>query len=254
MAETSEIEALGASAPPPANLLNGASLFLDFDGTLVDIVARPDAVRVDPALIDLIAALTHRLGGRLAIVSGRGAAEVHRLFGGADVVISGSHGAELRRDGVIDAPARPVALDAAMARMQAFASAHPGVLVEAKPLGVGLHYRGGPQAEAAARDLAEQLAQASGLTLQAGKMVFELRAPGDKGSAISALMAMPPFAGSLPVFVGDDLTDEPGFAVAQAMGGAGVLVGPARASAAGWRLDDVAAVRDWLTRFGKEGE
>ena len=236
-------------APPPAELLDGASLFLDFDGTLVEIAERPDAVAVDARLNRLVRGLAARLDGRIAIVSGRGAAEIDALFGGAGFAIGGSHGAELRHGREVIGPGRPAALDDALARMRAFAAGTPGVIVEAKPLGAGLHFRGAPHAEEVCRAFAGELADATGLTLQQGKMVFELRAPGDKGAAIAALMALPPFAGSRPTFLGDDLTDEPGFAAAARLGGAGVLVGPARNTAARYRLPDVPAVLGWLEAF-----
>ena len=246
MPKLAEMDTAVLLAPPLTDLARDASLFLDFDGTLVDIAPRPDAVAVDARLRGLIAALADRLDGRVAIVSGRGAEEIEALFGGVGCPIGGSHGAELRGIDNAVAPERPAALDEVAARFRGFAETLPGVLVEVKPLGVGLHYRGVPDAEAACRALAEDLAASTGLTLQRGKMVFELRAPGDKGRAIAALMASPPFAGTRPVFLGDDLTDEPGFATVARLGGAGVLVGPARATEAAYRLPDVDAALRWL--------
>lgn len=252
MSKLAEMDAAALLAPPPLGLVDGASLFLDFDGTLVDIAPRPDAVSVDASLRELMTRLVSRLDGRVAIISGRGAAEIDALFGGVDFPIGGSHGAELRGVEGAQMPERPAALDDVAARFSGLAATIPGVLVETKPLGVGLHYRGVPEAEAACRALAQQLAADTGLTLQEGKMVFELRAAGDKGGAIAALMAAPPFAGSRPIFVGDDLTDEPGFAVAARLGGAGVLVGPVRATEAAYRLPDVAATRRWLDSIAEE--
>ncbi len=78
-------------------------------------------------------------------------------------------------------------------------------------------------------------------------MVAELCTPGlDKGAAVRAFMDEAPFAGALPVFVGDDLTDENGFRAARALGGVSILVGPLRATDADMRLDSVPAVRGWL--------
>ena len=247
-------------APPPAHLADGASLFLDFDGTLVEIAPRPDAIEVDAPLRQLVARLVARFDGRVAIVSGRGAAEIDALFGGLDCLIVGSHGAELRGVERAEMPERPAALDAVVhrhqqvgaARFHALAETLPGLVVEIKPLGVALHYRGVPAAEAEARTLAEELAAATGLTLQRGKMVFELRAPGDKGRAIAALMSAMPFAGSRPVFLGDDLTDEPGFATVARLGGAGVLVGPVRETEAAYRLPDVSSALRWLETITEE--
>lgn len=252
MPKLAEIDMAALLAPPPAHLANGASLFLDFDGTLVEIAPRPDAVAVDARLRDLIGALTKRFDGRIAIVSGRGAAEIEALFGGLECPIVGSHGAELRGVAHADMPERPAALDEVAARFDALATALPGLVVEIKPLGVGLHYRGVPAAEPEARALAEELAATTGLTLQRGKMVFELRAPGDKGRAIAALMGAMPFAGSRPVFLGDDLTDEPGFATVARLGGAGVLVGQMRDTEAVYRLPDVTSALRWLGTLAEE--
>lgn len=237
-----------ALEPPSASLLDGASLFLDFDGTLVEIAERPDAVSVDDRLGGLMARLAERLEGRLAIVSGRPIRQIDALFGAPDFAVSGSHGAEIRwADGRCDVRERPAALDRVLAEMRQLAAEHPGVLVEDKPLGAALHYRTAPEAEWRCQALAVRLADEHDLAIQAGKMVFELRAAGDdKGKAILALMEAPPFAGTRPVFVGDDWTDEAGFAAVTGKGGAGVLVGEARETAARYRLDDVAAVLAWL--------
>ena len=122
-----------------------------------------------------------------------------------------------------------------------------GLLVEEKPAGVALHYRLAPERAEEVNAFLEALAARSGLALQRGKMVAELRPEGsDKGAALRRLMGEPPFAGARPVFVGDDLTDEDAFRAAASLGGEGVLVGPARPSAARWRLDGVADVNSWL--------
>ena len=119
-------------------------------------------------------------------------------------------------------------------------------MIEDKSLGTALHYRQSPDHEDAARALAQGVAATLGLVVQHGKMMVELRVPGDKGSAITALMAEPPFAGTTPIFLGDDLTDEDGFVAVAALGGTGILVGPPRDTAATARLDGVADVRRWL--------
>ncbi|MGI4881491.1 MAG: trehalose-phosphatase [Janthinobacterium lividum] len=233
---------------PPAALLNGASLFLDFDGTLVEIEATPDAVVVDDALRLLLRRLAVCLDGRLALVSGRSVAELERLFGDLPFVVGGSHGLELRwPDGTATSPPEITVLPPVVAAMHRLRDRWPGIVVEEKPYGVALHYRGAPEAEGACRALAAELADTSGLSLQAGKMVLELRLRGaDKGSAITTLMAAPALAGTAPVFVGDDDTDEAGFVAAAMLGGSGVLVGPARPTSASYRLGGVAATRAWL--------
>lgn len=235
-------------APPPHGLLNDASLFLDFDGTLVDLAERPDLVRVSPMLPDLLARLASRLDGRVALVSGRGAQEVAALIGAPDLTIAGSHGAEIRSgSGHVSAPPRPVVLDEALAAIDAFAARHPGLLVEDKPQGVALHYRRLPEAAQACQTLAADLAQRLGLHLQPGKMVVELRPAGhDKGTAVRQLMRQPAMTGTRPLFIGDDRTDEAAFRAVADMGGAGILVGPAQDTAAIHQLPDVASVHAWL--------
>ncbi len=228
--------------------LNRVSLFLDLDGTLAPIVARPEDVRPVPARTALLEALATRLEGRLAVVSGRAIADVDRILGGAVRAVAGVHGLERRDpDGALRVTPTHPALAAVRAELNTFAQGHPGVRIEDKTLSLAIHFRAAPQSAAEARTLARGIADAHGLTLQAGDMVLELRTPGpDKGDAVAAFMAAAPFAGRLPVFVGDDLTDEAGFAAAAGLGGHGVLVGPVRATQASQRLADSAAVLTWL--------
>lgn len=234
--------------PPPADLLDAASLFLDFDGTLVELADHPDGVVVDAMLVDLVRTLEERLDGRLALVSGRPAEDLAALFGDRPPSVIGSHGMEFRwSDGHRARAERPAGLIESLAAMRAFAEARPGVVLEDKPLGAAVHYRMNPEHEADAIALGERLAAAHGLYLQHGKMMVEVRSPGgDKGSAIRTLMADPRFAAGRPVFLGDDVTDEPGFAAVAALGGAGVLVGAPRPTDARYRLDDVTGVLAWL--------
>ena len=132
-------------------------------------------------------------------------------------------------------------------RIRAFATRDTDLIVEEKGLSVTLHYRLARAQAEAARALAEEIAETTGLTLQHGDMVEELRTPGpNKGDSVAAFMARPPFAGATPVFVGDDVTDEDGFAAVQARGGFGVLVGRPRETAARFRLAGVEEALDWL--------
>lgn len=235
---------------PPATLLEGASLFIDFDGTLVDLVDRPDAVVVDPPLRDLLGLLGAVLPGRVAIVSGRSIAQLDAFLGMAlpDFLMAGSHGSEHRlADGTHVRPNRAPALDPATAALHAFAGAHPGAIVEEKSFGVTLHYRLAPELEPRATLFARQVAQEHGLEVQPGKMMMELKmAGGDKGRVIETLLRTPAMRGTRPWFIGDDLTDEAGFAAAHAAGGGGILVGDPRPTMACYGLPDVAAVRAWL--------
>ncbi|SOB80859.1 trehalose 6-phosphatase [Sphingomonas guangdongensis] len=235
--------------PPPA-LDGDESLFLDFDGTLVELAGAPDAIVVDDALRDLLIRLGERLDGRVAIVSGRSVEQLDAFLGDAlaGVAVVGSHGAETRAaGGALVVPDRPDALAAAERALVDHFADRGGVVIERKSLGVAVHYRHQPEAEAEANDLVARYAGRAGLVAQPGKMMAELRLGGaDKGSAIAALLQQPPFAAGRPVFLGDDVTDEDGFRAVAAAGGAGVLVGEARATAATHRLDGVAAVRRWL--------
>jgi trehalose 6-phosphate phosphatase len=236
--------------PPPDTLLDDAALFLDFDGTLVELAETPDRIRVPPALEPMLRRLRRRLKGRLAIVSGRSIADLERHLPNAGIAFSGSHGLELKLAGGAALPLSvPAGIDDVRARAHAFAAATKGLLAEDKPAGIALHYRQAPDAGAEVLDFATGLARRHGFAVQPGKMVAELVPMGaTKGDALRAFMTEPEFAGARPWFVGDDLTDEHGFAAAAEMGGAGVLVGPLRATAAAYRLPSAAAVRDWLER------
>lgn len=240
---------------PPLALLSGATLFLDFDGTLVPIADTPDGVRVDPELLALLTRLQRTLGGRLAIVSGRSIATLRGL--GLDgFVLAGTHGLELAHPGApVSAPPRLAAIDAAEICLTAFCADKPGLLVERKTLSVGLHFRRAPQWADACEEIVNRIALGDGLHIQKGKMLFELRPGGaDKGSAVRTLMADPAMASGDPVFIGDDITDEEGFQAARAMGGAGILVGPRRKTMAAWSLEQVAAVRHYLTESAAQME
>jgi trehalose 6-phosphate phosphatase len=233
---------------PPLSLLDGAALFLDFDGTLVELADAPDAIHVPGELEPLLERLSRRLEGRLAIVSGRAIADLDNHFRVTGLALAGSHGLELRlADGGGRSAASPDGLDEARRAVAAFAAAVPGLLVEEKPAGIALHYRRAPDEEESVRSFIAALAVRFGLAVQHGKMVAELRPAGPgKGDALRTLMAEPSFAGARPVFVGDDLTDEDAFAAAAGMVGAGILVGPPRPTRALWRLADVGAVAAWL--------
>ncbi len=234
--------------PPPPSLIEGAALFLDFDGTLVELADRPDAIAVPEGLAPMLERLRRRLDGRLAIVSGRSLDDLDRQLPLHGIAFSGSHGLELRLvDGTRLPLSVPIGLDDVRARVEAFAAARPGLLVEEKPAGIALHYRLAPGEAAAADAFIAALAMERGMSVQRGAMVVELRPTGaTKGDAIKAFMTEPDFAGARPLFMGDDLTDEHGFTAVTAMGGSGILVGPERQSAASYRLASVGEASQWL--------
>jgi trehalose 6-phosphate phosphatase len=235
-------------APPPPDLLADASLFLDFDGTLVELLADPGLTNVNDHLVKLMESLALALDGRVAIISGRPVETIRALFPIPLPVLAGSHGLEIvLPDGVMLAPERHGALDRIASAMRDFISTRPGLLIEEKPFGVALHYRRAAHEEERSHALANMLAEETGFHVQTGKMMVELRIGGaDKGSALRRLMEVAPMAGHRPVFIGDDDTDEPGMAAAADLGGAAILVGASRPSAAAYRLPDVAATLGWL--------
>jgi len=226
----------------------GSALFLDLDGTLAPIVLRPDAVGPDARRTGLLRRLVASTRGRVAVVSGRTLADLDRILEGQVVPLAAIHGL-VRRDaqGRILKSVAPAGLARALAEFRAFAARHPGLIVEDKELSITLHYRQAPEWASAAQACALQVAAEAGLEVQPGKMVMELRAAGpDKGDSVRAFMADPGFAGALPIFLGDDLTDEAGFTAVEALGGFGVLVGPARPTTARYRLADPEAALTWL--------
>lgn len=235
--------------PPPPAAEPGWAWFLDVDGTLVDIAPTPSSVAVPQALPDLLARLSKACGGAVALVSGRSLDNLRQLVVPYDGPAAGLHGLE-RRDaaGAVRRQEIPPGLDDIRARLAGAIGAVPGVLIEDKGAGVALHYRQAPeQAEVARRAAMAAVAAHPGFTLLAGKMVFEIKPEGtDKGGAVRAFMAEAPFAGRRPVFVGDDVTDEYGFQLANEMGGISVLVGPMRETAARYRQPDIGACRKWL--------
>lgn len=234
--------------PPLLSSLERAALFLDFDGTLVELADAPDLISVPAGLGPLLARLAARFGGRLAIVSGRALADLDRHIDLAGIVISGSHGLELRRPGQATvSPAPLIALGEAGREIGRFAERDAGLFVEEKPASIALHFRQAPDRAAEVSAFLANLAARTGMSIQHGKMVGELRpVGGDKGDIVRGMMVEPAFLGARPLFVGDDLTDEDGFAVASTLGGAGILVGTPRSTAAGYGLASVAAVAAWL--------
>ncbi len=235
--------------PRPEPLRPGeTALFLDLDGTLAAIEPRPDQVIAKPDRTHLLGRLAEALGGRLAVISGRALDDIDRILDGTVPALAGVHGLQRRRiDGSVVSVAPPAALAEARHMLIERLPAREGLLIEDKGVAMAVHYRQAPESADEVRALAEEVAASFGLELQAGAMVVELRPSGaDKGDAIAAFMAEPPFAGSTPVFVGDDLTDENGFRAVRDLGGYGVLVGPQRKTLAARRLVSVDEVMAWL--------
>jgi trehalose 6-phosphate phosphatase len=228
--------------------LHEAALFLDLDGTLAPIAERPEDVVAEPYRTGLLKSLNRALGGRLAIVSGRPIDDIDRIVEYAVPSVAGIHGLERRGpSGTFESAIPHPQLDRVYTILESFVRHRPALHLEFKTLGVALHYRQAPQAAAEVLSVARRLAWATGMKLQEGRMVVELRSPGsDKGDTVRSFMEMPPFKGASPIFVGDDVTDEDGFAAAQTLNGLGVLVGEWRATRASAQLRTVGEVHAWL--------
>lgn len=233
--------------PPPST---DWAYFLDVDGTLIDIAESPDAVCIDTALLELIARLYRDSGGAMALVSGRAISDLDKRLGTLHMPLAGQHGLE-RRDAAgrlwIHAapPAAKYAIKEALAPVLA---RHPGLLFEDKGLTLALHYRLAPHLASYVHRLMARLAEdaKAGLEVQRGKRVAEVKPSGiDKGTAVAEYLAESPFRERRPVFIGDDLNDEHGFAEVNRLGGISIKVGKG-GSCARFRLPDVAAVRRWL--------
>jgi trehalose 6-phosphate phosphatase len=235
--------------PPPSS---DWAYFLDVDGTLIPLASSPSDVRLSPATHAAVRALQMRAQGALALVSGRSLSDLDRLFGEPALAAAGQHGLERRgADGQRTCvETSPQHLDRARARLRGLVARHDGLLVEDKGMSIALHYRAAPRLAGYAHRTMRALSLDLGGTfcIQAGKRVVELRpASFDKGDAIAAFMNDVPFRGRVPVFIGDDATDEHGFARVNGLGGHSIKVG-AGPTQARWRLRDVAAVHDWLRR------
>lgn len=243
------------SAPP--DLPHDAALFLDFDGCLVEIASRPDAIVVPPDLPVRLMRLLERLDGAVALISGRDIADLRRYLPDFPGAIAGSHGAELSLDGQRIETTHAVTLDVAAlhATARQLAAPHPAILIETKPHGVGLHYRADPALRGFVEDAMAQLAASfPGMALQPAKMAMELRPAGiGKDGALARLIGLDGFAGRMPVYAGDDLTDEAAMAEAQARGGMGIKIGEGE-TIAQYHLPNPAALARWLDQaLGREG-
>lgn len=235
------------TTPLPTLSARRSALFLDFDGTLADLASRPDAVRIPADLPPLLDALHAHLGGALAIVTGRGRADLQRWLPAQRWPGAYEHGA-LRLDAegrLRQADAPELGPIAAAAR--AFAARHPGLVLEIKQTSLSLHYRLHPALGPACVELlARAIEGRAGWQLMHGKAVAEVKpAHVGKGRAIAAFMAEAPFAGRRPCFAGDDVTDEDGFAAVQALGGDAIKVGEG-ATRAQHRCADPSSLRAWL--------
>ena len=237
----------------PPTLRTECALFLDIDGTLLDLAATPSSVTVDQAISALLPALAYRLGGATALITGRTIADADRLFPGLALPVAGQHGAERRgANGVLHSHGEgPQGYGWLRGELLRLVEQYDGLWLEDKGATLALHYRQAPGLASYVHRTVRAMVATSGAAgaewrLQPGKGIVEIKPAGrDKGAAILDFMAEPVFAGRLPVFVGDDLTDEFGFSAVTMLGGWAIKVGPGLTHAQ-FRLRDVNAVRRWL--------
>lgn len=234
--------------PSPAN----CAFFLDLDGTLAEIQPRPELVFIPANSLAALERL-HRSGICVAVISGRPLVQIDQLLGELRLPAAGVHGAQRRK---ADGTLQNLQLDSDLfaeiqAALRDVCADHPGLYLEDKGVAFALHFRQAPELESVAQSMAESFVARypEALALQPGKCVFELKPRGaSKGEVIRDFMNEPPFQGKHPVFIGDDVTDEAGFAAVNALGGLSIKVGHGPTEAR-QRLDSVAAVGEWLRRL-----
>ena len=231
--------------PPPLTV--SSALYLDFDGTLVELASTPDRVECAPSLLPLLATLHQLLDGALAIITGRRLESVDPFLAPLTLCGAGLHGAQIRlQSSAQDIERAPPEMRRLAAELATHFTRVPGVLIEDKGGAVALHYRLAPERADECQGLMRRLAAAYGLDTIMGHCVIEARPAGiNKGLGLHRLSEAPPFFGRVPIFVGDDTTDEDAILVAQALGGSGIRVG-SQPSAAQYRLKNVSAVHRWL--------
>jgi trehalose 6-phosphate phosphatase len=232
--------------------LSSCAYFLDVDGTLLDIMPRPEDVAAEESLKALLTALAGAVQGALGLVSGRTIKDIDHIFAPLVFPAAGLHGAEIRfPDRSLSGTPNEGEMDCVRQPLADFVATHPGLRLEDKGAALAVHFRQTPDLAHEVSEFLAALAQKNGLAMQEGKMVAELKqAHHDKGNGIATLLANPPFLGRKPVFIGDDLTDESGFRLVNVQGGVSVRVGPAgMATDAHYRLPDPASVRAELHRL-----
>jgi len=244
-------EGLSDIAPPDLVIARDA-LFLDLDGTLVEIAEDPAAVRMNNEACLMLRALNDRVSGALAVLTGRALDAADGITGATIVPIGALHGLHIRgaTGDMLAQPAPLAQLRELAANIAAeIARGSLNARLEDKGASIALHYRHAPDEEARICAFARAAAEKIGLRTLKGKLVIEILPLGAaKGDALRIFMQTPPFAGRAPIAVGDDITDESAFAAANALGGASILVGPPRITAARYRLESVNAVHAWLSR------
>lgn len=250
---TKPLDALDISLFDPGR----AALLIDFDGTLVDFADHPDDVSLAPETWRVIETLRRQLDGALAIVTGRSIEDIDRFFAPLMLPVAGVHGHTRRtaRGNVHTKTIDSQALASLEARLRHFVEQRPGLLLEGKPGSIALHYRLRPDCEQACiAAVHDAVAGLDGVRLLHGKMVIEVKAGNaTKAEAVTEFMAEEPFRGRIPIFAGDDVTDEHAFEAIAGLEGVSIKVGPGE-SAALYRAEEIASFHAWLHRLAAEFE
>ena len=247
----------GAAAPEPCNFdTRRTCLFLDVDGTLLDVRPLPGEVKVDRQLLDLLDRLHSHLNGALALISGRPIEELTRMFAPLHIPMAGIHGFERRSGrGTIHRPTLPRSrLDGVREAITPLVGGSPGLLLEDKGCALALHFRRAPDSAQTAVQAMQRCASelGTGFELLEGRCVIEIKpACQNKATAVEAFMQEDPFAGLIPIYIGDDRSDCDGFCAVRRHWGVDIAVG--ERVEARWQLEDPSAVRDWLSRFAAQG-
>jgi trehalose 6-phosphate phosphatase len=224
-------------------------LFLDVDGTLIPLVDTPFDSCADEALTRLLREVSERLGGAVALVSGRSIEYLDALFAPLRLPCAGLHGVERRKaSGALHgASFQDSHLDHARSALADLVQNHPGTLLEDKGRTIAVHFRMAPQFESDVRARVMEIAASLGhdYHVQSGSMMLEIKPRGfNKGHAVAAFLREPPFSGRTPVYLGDDLTDLDGFKVVEEHRGLSIAVGERVRGR--YRLVDPGAVAAWL--------
>ncbi|MCB1521771.1 MAG: trehalose-phosphatase [Hyphomicrobiaceae bacterium] len=236
------------TSAPSLAALGPLALFLDFDGTLVEIADHPDGVTIGPPTLEVLGTLCDKLGGALAIVTGREIAVIDRHLAPLRLPVAGVHGLTRRNaGGIVSAVSSGDFVTTAARRLGAFVERHDGLLLEPKGVTLALHYRARPELEAACIAAFEDvISNMPGIELKRGKMVLEAKPNiANKGSAVLDFLEEAPFQGRTPCFAGDDVTDEDAFVVVNRLGGISIKVGDGE-TVANYRAENTSAFLAWL--------
>ncbi|MEM8916008.1 MAG: trehalose-phosphatase [Pseudomonadota bacterium] len=239
--------------PPP----HPFSVFLDVDGVLLEIADTPDGVELPPDLPSILTRLIQRCDGAVALVSGRSLAFLEQMFASLPLAMAGLHGVERRMpNGELQVlQTSEQQLEELRSALSTFAKANPTISLEDKGVAIAIHYRSAPEMEATVLGYLEDMLPrvAPGFHVQPGKMVFEVKPRGmDKGAAIQLMLQTTPFAGRQPIFAGDDVTDEHGFAVVNANDGISIKVGDGPETIARYHVETVSEMRSWLSLLASD--